>query len=342
MPTPPFLGQGYIPSSGAITNELNAVTRRAFIPKLVVQIYQAAPLLSLMIRNAQRAAGGLNQVTIPIQNAQLVNASWTDYSGGFPIPATQTAIQDAGWNLSILVTPIPLLGTESATQSTEAVVPLIRARFADAKTVMVQTLSSALYSRAAATTSNNTAINGLPDIYDDGTNTATYGGINRSSVPQWKGGYYTSSITPGRATMLTQLAATTYAAGGEEPDIVIMSPSDWATLMEDFLTQEQFRTDPTMRYGKDDPINAGFSCVMLANTPFLADPFCPKGTAYVINSKYLSLFISEWMNFAWSGWYSQIPNGQLANIGVVLAGMALVCSKPSSGRQLSTVAGGQF
>ncbi len=29
-------------------------------------------------------------------------------------------------------------------------------------------------------------------------------------------------------------------------------------------------------------------------------------------------------------------------LGVVLAGMALVCSKPSSGRQLTTVAGGQF
>lgn len=339
---PPFLGQGYIPSSGAITTELNAVTRRAFIPKLVVQIYQAAPLLSLMIRNAQRAAGGLNQVTIPIQNASLVNASWTDYSGGFPIPATQTAIQDAGWNLSIMVTPIPLLGTESATQSTEAVVPLIRARFADAKTVMVQSLSSALYSRAATTTANNTAINGLLDVYDDGTGTATYGGISRTATPQWKGQLYSTSITPGRATMLTQLMATSNSAGGEEPDIVIMSPGDWATLMEDFLTQEQFRTDPTMRYGKDDAINAGFSCVMLANTPFLCDPFCPTGTAYFINSKYLSLFISEWMNFAWSGWYSQIPNGQLANIGVVLAGMALVCSKPISGRRLSAVAGAQF
>lgn len=342
MALPPFLGQGYIPASGAVTNELNAVTRRAFIPKLVVQIYQTAPLLSLMMRNAQRAAGGLNQVNIPIQNAQLVNASWTDYSGGFPIPSTQTAIQDAGWNLSMLITPIPLLGMESATQSTEAVVPLIKARFADAKTVMVQTLSSALYATASSTAPNNVAINGLPDVYDDGTTTTTYGGVSRTSVPQWKGQVFTSSITPGRSTMLTQLISTANSAGGEEADFVVMNPSDWATLMEDFLTQEQFRTDPTLRYGKDDSINAGFSCVMLANTPFLSDPFCPKGTAYIINSKYLSLFISEWANFAWSGWYSQIPNGQLANIGVVLAGMALVCSKPSSGRRLSSVAGGQF
>ena len=50
----PVYGQGFVPGSGAIANELTAVTRRAFVPKLVVQIYNAAPFLSMAMRNAQQ------------------------------------------------------------------------------------------------------------------------------------------------------------------------------------------------------------------------------------------------------------------------------------------------
>ena len=57
----PVVGQGFLPASGNIAAELSAVTRRAFVPRLVVQIYKAAPLLSLAMRNAQRARGGLNK-----------------------------------------------------------------------------------------------------------------------------------------------------------------------------------------------------------------------------------------------------------------------------------------
>ena len=52
-----LIGSGMVPG-GAIGNELSAVTRRAFIPELIVQIYQASPVLYMLMRGAQRAAGG--------------------------------------------------------------------------------------------------------------------------------------------------------------------------------------------------------------------------------------------------------------------------------------------
>ena len=91
----PVYGQGYIPAAGAVVNELNAVTRRAFVPKLVVQIYAAAPFLSMAMRNAQRARGGLNQVTIPVQGNSFVSFNWAGYDGSYPQPTVNTAIQDA-------------------------------------------------------------------------------------------------------------------------------------------------------------------------------------------------------------------------------------------------------
>lgn len=332
-------GTGFVPAAGAVFNELNATVRRAFIPKLVVQIYQAAPLLSMAMRNAQRARGGLNQITVPIQGSSFVNFGWTGYSGSFPQPAVQTAIQNAAWNLSVGTIPIPLPGMESLLQSSETIIPLVKARMADAKTVGVQAIATALFSSSAG---NALAINGLQDVYDDGTVVNTYGGVSRSANAFWKGQKYTSSITPGRATMLTQLMATTSGAGGEAPDMVIMSPGDWTTLMQDFLSLEQFRTTPDSRYGKDDPINAGFRALMLGDTPILADQFCPNGYAFIINSKYLALYIHEDANWAWSGFQSLIPNNQIASVGVVITAMALACSKPKSGRWLSTVAGAAF
>ncbi len=335
----PIAGQGMVPASGDIYNELAAVTRRAFVPKLVVQIYKAAPLLSLMMRNAQRARGGLSQITVPVQGGSYVSFGWTDYSGSFQQPTVNAAAQNAQFNLSIGAVPIPLLGMESLIQATEAVIPLVRARMTDAKTVAVQGIAGALFSSSG---SNALAMNGLLDVYDDGTGVATYGGISRTTNTFWKSTVNSTSITPSRSTMIGQIMYLTSLAGGEAPDFVIMSLSDWTTLAADYLTQERFNTDPGSRYGNDDAVNAGFRAVMLGNTPILADPFCPKGTAYLINSKYLSLYISEDANFAFSGFQSMIANNQIASVGVVISGMSTVCTKPVSGMRLSTVAGGAF
>lgn len=328
-----------VPAAGGIYDELTAVTRRAFVPKLVVQIYKAAPFLSLSMRNAQRARGGLSQVSLPIQGASYVGFNWTDYSGSFPQPQVVGASQLAQFNLSVGAVPIPLLGMESLIQATEAVIPIVRARMTDAKTVAVQAISTALFGSNAG---NALAINGLRDAYDDGTVAATYGGVSRSANTFWRSLRITAGVTPSRATMIAQLMQATSNAGGESPDIVLMSLSDWTTLANDYLANERFNTNPSSRYGDDQAVNAGFRAVMLGNTPILADPFCPKGTAYLINTKYLGLYISEDANFAFSGFHSLIANNQIANVGVVIAAMALVCSKPSSGSQLTNVTGGAF
>lgn len=332
-------GTGLMPASGAIYDELTAVTRRAFVPKMVVQIYKAAPFLSILLRNAQRAAGGASQVTLPVQGASYVNWGWTDYSGAFQQPSVQAAAQVAQWNLSLGVVAIPLLGAESLVQRTEAVIPLIRARMTDAKTVSVQALASACLGTSGT---NPLAVNGLLDAYDDGTSVATYGGLSRTTNAFWKSLKISSGIAPSRSTMIAQIMQCAYNAGGEAPDIVLMSMSDWTTLAADFLTQERFNTNPGSRYGKDDAVNAGFRCLMLGDTAVLADPFVPKGTAFLINTRYLAAYLSEDANFAFSGFHSLIANNQLGSVGVVITGLALCCSKPSSGSQLSNVTGGAF
>src|SRR5215472_4500377 len=337
----PQLGVGIVPS-GAIGNELVALTRRAFIPRLVVQIYKATPLLSLLLRNAQRAKGGVSQVTVPVQGASYVAFSWSDYSGVFPQPAVQTAAQNAEFNLKLGVVPIPFMGMEALIQSSEAVIPILKARMADAKTVAVQAISSALFTNNQAAPSQ---VDSLLQAFDDGTNVATYGGINRLAAGNsfWKSTLVTSAGGQlSRQNFIPYLVQTTFVAGGESPDFVCLYPGDWAKLMQDFMSSETFFTRPGSRYGTDDVVNAGFRGIMLGDTPVFMDPFVPKGTAYIINSRYLALYMSEDAPFAFSGFYSAIPNLQIANIGVVIVAFDVVCAKPSSGMQVTGLTGGLF
>src|SRR6185312_6176201 len=170
-------GIGAAPS-GALFNELTAVTRRAFVPRLFVQIYFASPTLFYLMGNAQRSAGGVNQITIPMQGQSMVQGSWTGYGGGFNSPVITPGIQNGQWNLAYWVVPVPLPFGETIIQATEREISLLKARMNDVYAVTRQEMATLSFT-------NNTANPQLPDsffnAFDDGTNIPTYGGINRNA-----------------------------------------------------------------------------------------------------------------------------------------------------------------
>jgi hypothetical protein len=336
----PVSGLGIVPAAGAAFNELTATVRRAVIPSLYVQLYKANPVLAYLLRNAQRAKGGLSQITIPTQNNQFVNWAWAGYDGGFPQPAVQPAVSNAEFNLRLGVIPIPFVGAESIIQSSEVIVNLCKARLADAKTVALQTMAGSIYTNNSA---SPLIVDSFFNAYDDGTNAATYGGINRTATPTWKSTLKTSAGAVLTRTAFAKLIVQASSlAGGETPDMVITSLADWATLMGDFMSIEQFQTGPNRRYGADDVVNAGFRGLSIADTAVFGDPFCPVGTAWFVNTKYLALFLSEDAPFAFSGFYSAIPNMQLASIGVVIVAYDVVVAKPISGMQVTGITGAAF
>ncbi len=336
----PQFASGIIPAAAPVGNELAAITRRAFIPALVVQLYKSHPVLSLLLGNAQRAAGGVSSVTVPVQGASFVAYSWAGFDGVFPQPTDLTAIQNAEFNLKLGVVPIPFLGMEALVQSTEAVIPRLRAVMADAKAVMTQSIATSLYQNNA---NLPLQVDSFAQAYDDGTNVASYGGISRTANPFWKSTLKTSAggIST-RVGIATKIANLTFLSGGEAPDFGVMAFGDWTTLMEDFMAAEQFRTSPGSRYGMDDSVNAGFRCLTVLNVPIFPDPFLGQGTSYFFNSKYIALYLSEDAPFAFSGFHSTIPNFQIANVGVLIVAFDVVCTKPVSGMQITGLTGNAF
>lgn len=334
---PPITGTGIVPG-GVLGSQLAAITRRAFLPSVYVQIYQSHPLLSLFMGNAKAARGGVSQVTIPVQGASFVTFSWGSFAGDFPMPSDAAAIQDAQFNLKLGMIPIGFFGMEALLQSSEVVVPKLKAVMSDAAVVMKQSFAQALYSNNY---SNPQAWDSLPMAFDDGTNVPAYGGIDRSGISFFDGQLYTNGGSAGQsnAAMAQLLAKVQSGAGGEAPDYAVMHPANWASLMIDFMRFEQFTTKPRSIYDKDDVVNAGFRAIRVLDTPIFPDPFCPLNEMYIVNSRYVGLYMSEYAPMTFSGFESQIPVGQISDIGVLISAGDLVCSKPSSGAHVTGLTG---
>jgi hypothetical protein len=325
------------------------VTRRAFVPSLYVQVYQSHPFLSLLMSNAKAAKGGVGQITIPVQGSSFVSFSWGSFAGDFEMPTDQAAIQNAQFNLKLGMVPIGFFGMEAIIQSSEVVIPKLRAVMSDAAIVIKQAYAQALYSNNQ---SNALAWDSLPMAFDDGTNVPSYGGITRSpgaaAQPPgspiqgnfWGGQLITNAgNVTNRVAMAQLLTRVQNGAGGEAPDFAVMNPANWAALMADFMNLEMFTTRPRSIYGKDDIVNAGFRGIRVLDTPIFPDPFCPLGTMYMVNSRYTGLYMSEYAPMTFSGFESQIPVGQISDIGVLISAGDLVCAKPSSGAQIAGITG---
>ena len=322
----PVFGQGVVPAA-PLGTELFAVTRRAFIPKMIVQIYNTSPLISALFANAQTAYGGVSSVTVPVQGTPFVNSQWTDYSGSFQQPQPQQGAYPAEFNLKAIVAPIPFLGMEGALQLNHAIVPLIEARMNDATASKADALSQALFNN----TTNNQQLIGLPGAVDDGTNLVTYGNINRTANTWWQGKRYNAgAVAPTRARLFQYIAGAN-KIGAEVPTLGICGPGTFVSLGQDIIGAESYQIQPGNGFDSDgDRPRAAFRALDVAGVPVYMDPYCPEGSVYLLNTNYLNLYVHEQAAFTFSGFESMLSNFQIGYIGAVLTLCELVLTKPKS------------
>lgn len=319
------IGGGILPAAGSSQlTELTYVTRRAFIPKMVVQLYNSTPLMAALIANSQQASGGVSSVVVPVQGAQFVNAQWSDYSGSFAQPSVQQGAYNAEFNLKLMISPVPFLGMEGAVQQDAAVIPLIEARMNDATNVMMDAMATSLYTN----TSNTQQFTGLPLAVAD---SGTYGNIDRSSYTWWKSKQYAAgSVNPTRQNILQYISGTV-KNGAEMPSFGVCGFGTWTLLAQDFVGQEQYVITPGSGFDSDpNGPQAAFRALMVAGVPIYPDPYCPEGTVYFLNTNYLSLYIHEQGSFVFTGFESTLPNWQIGYVGAVLMIAELVNVKPKA------------
>jgi hypothetical protein len=318
---PPLIGTGMVPG-GAVGTELTVVTRRAFVPKMVVQIYRATPTLSAALANAQNASGGVSSVTIPVQGLPFTTAQPTDYSGAFNQPTVQQGAFEVDVNLAAVVVPIPFPGMEGLVQLNAAVVPLIEARMNDAGNQIADYLNTQLW-----TNGTNGSIN--PDGFPLIAGIGVYGNIDGGPNTWWRANVRTvAAVAPTRLTVLRDIVSATRFSGGEAPNIGIMSPGTWELLAEDFLGLEAYMITPQQSFDQANlGARAGFTALMVGGVPIYMDLACPDGTLLLFNTRYFAAYIHEAAAFAFTGFASTLPNNQLGYVGALVAVLQFVCAK---------------
>jgi hypothetical protein len=325
------IGGGIVPATGSTQyTELTYVTRRAFIPKLVVQLYNSTPLMAALIANSQSASGGVSSVTVPVQGAQFVNAQWSDYSGSFNQPSVQQGAFNAEFDLKLMIAPVPFLGMEGAVQQDAAIIPLIEARMNDATNVMMDAMATALYTNST----NTQQFTGLPAAVSA---SGTYGNISRSAYTWWQSKAYSAgNVNPTRQNILQYISGTV-KNGAEVPSFGVCGFGTWTLLAQDFVGQEQYVITPGNGFDGDaNGPQAAFRALMVAGVPIYPDPYCPEGTVYFLNTNYLSLYVHEQGSFVFTGFESTLPNWQIGYVGAVLMIAEMVSTKPKS---MSVVSG---
>ena len=323
----PVFGQGIVPAAGPIANELTYVTRRAFIPKMVVQLYQSSPVIAALLANSQTASGGVSSISVPVQGQPFVNTQWSDYSGSFNQPQAQQGAFLAEFNLKSLITPIPFLGMEGAVQMDHAIIPLIEARMNDATNSMVDAMANALYNN----TSSTQQLLGLPAAVDDGTQASTtYGNINRTANAWWQAKYYSTSGNLTRIKTMQYIAAA-QKYGSEMPTMGVVGIATYLGLANDIQAIESYQIQPGNGFDSDgDRPRSLFRAIDIAGVPVYADPYCPEGTMYLLNANYLNLYVHDQASFAFTGFESLLSNYQLGYVGAVLTLCELVLTKPKT------------
>jgi hypothetical protein len=298
---------------------------------------------------AQKAAGGLSQVTIPTQMNSMVQGQFVGYGGGFNSPVITPGIQNAQFPLAYWVVPVPLPFGETVIQATDREISILKARMNDVWSVTVQNMGGLIFTN---NTANSLLPNSFVDAFDNGTNVAVYGGINRNAPGNtaWQSQYYTAATGAGlpgtvgytRATMSNQILQIVNASGAEAPTFGVMYPGDFATLNNDFVGTETIFKDPGREYAMGTPVRSSFPNLNVAGVPIYADHFCPKGSVFFVNARYTNMYASEDAMFDFSGFYSLVPLGQIGQQGVVVTGYNILTAKPVANAQVVGVAAASF
>jgi hypothetical protein len=323
----PILGTGIVPS-GAAGAELSAITRRAFLPTLTVQLYNASPMMASLVANAQVMSGGISPITAPVQGAALTTFQWGGYDASFGIPAQQNGIFNLEYNPKLGMVPVPFLGMEAALQVDYSVVPRIEAVMNDAGNVMQDAFATALY----VNTTNTQAFNGLALIIDDGTNSTTVGGQSRAVNPVLNSRRYgAGSVNPTRQNVSQYINGVAKNCG-EAPSYGLMGFGTWSLLQQDFIGQEHYNITPGQSFSDSDASGprSGFRALMVSGVPIFPDFYCPEGTLYLPNTRYMNLYLHEQGSFAFSDFVSTQANGQLGYIGLLLTIGEMITTKPSA------------
>lgn len=252
--------------------------------KVADNITKSSPLLYMMLKKKKKWDSGGDTLQPPIKYKHAQNrGSFRGYDTLDITPQdTRTA---AEFKLKQVYASIVFNDYEKAADSGQlAVQKVVQIAYDDAMDTLKDLMSEMLF--ADGTGNEGKDITGISAAVDNGSNTAVYGGIDRSTNPWWRSQYDTGSVL---SVSIMREIFTRCSRGGmkNKPDYIVTDLDTWnayAELIDGKVNIQQ----PLGKIGQEFA-NLGFVQLSFMGVPVVYDEYCPENTMYFLNSDTIAL-----------------------------------------------------
>lgn len=305
--------------------EINSFAKNHVRPIIVDQIYKGNVLPKrLMERNRIQVSGGqtIRQV---VQYDKLNGGTW---DGATDIIATSYKkthdYAELDWKFyhsEAMLTRKDVIMASGP----EQIFDLVKTRMGEIKAKMVDQLGTDFYSNSA---DGDATINGLRQSIDTGN---TYAGIAQGTYTWWKAAQEDSTTTTITYNKLATMWNTIVNnSTGETPTILTTTSTIYTALLDLFQPQQRFQNA--------DQANVGWPSLVFHGVPCVLDPKCPASHLFMLNENHIKFWVSDKMNFEFTGWQTPI-NQPGADIAYMLLGCNMLVDMPGSSGKFTAITG---
>jgi hypothetical protein len=272
-------------------SDIVATTIQSRSKKIADNVTKNNALLSkLEMRGNIKTVSGGSSIFQELSFAENANAGW--YSGYDLLPvAAQDVISAAEFDFKQAACPVTVSGLDQLKNSgREQMIDLIEGRITVAEATMANLVSGGLYSDGSGAGGKQlTGLNAAVPLAPTGT---TYGGIAQASWAGWAN----AVENPANTTTLLANMNTLWSKlirGADRPDLIVMDAVVWGAYVALLQAQQRFASASTGEYG--------FPTLKFMDADVVLDGgiggFCPLGTAFFLNTKYIFLRPHAQRNF---------------------------------------------
>jgi hypothetical protein len=300
--------------------------------KMYDNIVKRSPTFAMLTSQKKQWDSGGDTIRPHIKYQQATNAG--SYRGYDTLDITpQQTRTDAEFRLKQLYASIVFNGYEEAASNGElAIFKMGEIAMKDAEDALYNLFATQLF--ADGTGNGGKDILGLAAAIDDGTNVATYAGIDRTTNTWWKSQY---ANIGGNITwdLLTQYYVQASRGGMKNsPDFMVAGLTAWTSINKVVSAKYQthsLASETGKMFGR-----LGFPVIEFMGVPIVYDEYCPTGDLYMLNTETI-----QWYNkkFAQPTEMVKPPNMD-AKIGQLLTYGELVCTEPRANVHLKGITGG--
>jgi hypothetical protein len=281
----------------ALSNRVISITEEKYIPTSIDGVLNSNVFTSRLFMRENKNWSG-RQLHIPLQYAKPTSGGSFSGVGDFDTSLQDTRVRQT-FEHKMFYQNVSIAGGEASLNKTDAeVLDLMKITLEEAQNAMLDTIGNQMYGIGLGD-----EFQGLGTIVDAGGNTASYGGLTRTSYTMLNS---TVQAASGGALTFANMATVmrgASAAGSkrQRPSIIVTTETGWDLLESLFVPTTQANYDAVSRvnittYSKpgvtmkdQDSLKGhyGFEALCWRGIPIVADEKCDSGVMFFLNEDYL-------------------------------------------------------